>query len=128
MTVRHDNASELESRLDYLKSLVEGSAVEEARSLAKELALAWPEHPRVQYWARVLAPPRVIGRSPATGYSLEREKPWLQRHAHEYPGCWIVLDGERLITADPDLVAARAAAKADGAHDPLFHFQPAEWP
>lgn len=70
----------------------------------------------------------MIGTSPASGRSLEGEKRWLRAHAGEYPGCWLALDGDRLIAADPDLDVVRAAASQDGAVDPLFHFRPgAEW-
>jgi hypothetical protein len=34
---------------------------------------------------------------------LDRERAWLREHGREYPGCWLALDEDRLIAADPDL-------------------------
>ncbi|HTE18124.1 MAG TPA: hypothetical protein VK689_07055 [Armatimonadota bacterium] len=119
-----DPQIELSECLAHLRSMIENGDVEGGRAYIKELEARWPDSDDVKYWARVLAPPKVIGYRPATGYSLEREKDWLTAHAREYPGCWLALDGPRLIAASPDLQSVREAAKLDGATDPLFHFQP----
>jgi len=108
--------------LARLRSLVELSDVEGARAFVKEVETQWPDDDRVRQWARVLAPPRVISTGPASGRTLLREKEWLKCHAREYPGCWLALDGPRLIAANPDLNVVRIAAVEDGAEDPLFHF------
>ena len=118
----------LEESLERLVALVNSSRVEEARHYVKELVSIWPESDRVQHWDRVLAPPRILGWKPAVGGDISGERAWLKAHAHEYPGCWIAVLGDRLIAVDPDLDRVRAAAKADGAVDPLFHFSPARWP
>jgi hypothetical protein len=44
---------------------------------------------------------------------------WLGEHAHEYPGEWIALDGNKLIAHSLDRAAVRAAADASGAYLPL---------
>lgn len=119
-----DPQAELLECLAHLRSLIENGDVEGGRTYVKELEARWPESDDVKYWARVLAPPRVIGFRPASGRTLEREKGWLKAHAREYPGCWLALDGPRLIAASPDLQAVREAAKQDGVTDPLFHRQP----
>lgn len=119
----------LTEALDYVRSLVESSDVEGARAYVRLLEAQWPNEPRVRQWAKVLAPPRVIGRRAGTGSSLAPEKPWIRAHAREYPGCWIALDGDRLLAADPDLDVVIEAVQSDGAVDPLLHFQPdpEEW-
>jgi hypothetical protein len=108
-----------------LRSLVEASRVEDARSLVKQLETRWPDSEEVKSWARVLAPPRFLGRSPASGGSLERERDWLRAHAKDYPGCWLALDGDRLIAADPGFKVVLSAVKSTGVSDALMHFQPA---
>lgn len=45
---------------------------------------------------------------------------WLREHRHEYAGQWIALDGDRLIAHGSDSSAVYAAAKADGARQPLI--------
>src|SRR5438067_209542 len=74
-----------------------GGRVQEAREAVKELEASWPDDHRVQYWARVLAPPRVIptpeehrNRRP-----LDRERAWLKEHAREYPGRWLAVYEDR---------------------------------
>jgi hypothetical protein len=118
----------LQKALDRLQQLVNSSRVEEARSYVKDVIREWPDSERAQHWDRVLAPPRVLEGKPATGGDISGERAWLKAHAHEYPGCWIALLGDRLIAVDPDLDKVRSFAKADGAVDPLFHFSPARWP
>jgi hypothetical protein len=39
---------------------------------------------------------------------------WLREHAHEYPGEWVALLGDRLIAHGPDRAAVRAAHQAAG--------------
>ena len=114
----------LEEALARLKRLVEQSDVEGARAFVREVETAWPEDERVRYWARVLAPPRVVRTGPATGRPRKQEFAWLREHAAEYPGCWIALEGDRLLTADPDLKKVRAVVRQSGVRDALLHFQP----
>jgi hypothetical protein len=121
-------APTLDEAIEHLVALVNTSRVNEARVYVKELVKNWPESERVQHWDRVLEPPRILGWKPAAGGDISGEKAWLKAHAHEYPGCWIALLGDRMIAVDEDLDKVRAAARADGAVDPLFHFSPARWP
>jgi hypothetical protein len=39
---------------------------------------------------------------------------WLREHAHEYPGQWVALLGDRLIAHGPNRADVRAAHKAAG--------------
>jgi hypothetical protein len=51
-------AADLAVALARIKKLIETSAVEEARALAKDMGERWPDDRAPQQWARVLAPPR----------------------------------------------------------------------
>jgi hypothetical protein len=118
---------ELDQRLAQLRDDVSNSRVPEARAAVKELEARWPDSKRVQYWARVLAPPVVV---PTTGPDprsrpRDRERAWLREHRHEYPGCWLAVYEDRLIAADPDLgVVYREARRVLGAEGALLHYQP----
>jgi hypothetical protein len=122
---------DLQQALARLIAMLSNSDVEGARAYVTELVREWPDAERVQHYARVLEPPRILGSRPATGKSFTPgEKAWLKAHAHEYTGCWIALDDDRMIAADPNLGVVRKAARAQGVEDPLLHFtpDPARWP
>ncbi|MGH9939567.1 MAG: DUF5678 domain-containing protein [Blastocatellia bacterium] len=46
---------------------------------------------------------------------------WINEHGNEYPGQWLVLDGDRLLAHGPDLAEVAAAARAAGVRFPLLH-------
>ena len=94
--------------------------VEQARLLAQEMVLRWPGEDRARYWARVLAPPKVTVIPGEPRRDLTRERVWLRTHAGEYPGCWLAVNGDELITADPDLAAVlRTGAASSSETMPL---------
>jgi hypothetical protein len=121
---------ELEQRLAQLRGdISHGGRVPEAREAVKELEARWPEDPRVQNWARVLAPPRVIPTPEAHRHHrpLDRERAWLKQHAREYPGCWLAVYEDRLIAANPDFgVVLTEARKTLGEGKAFLHYQPGE--
>jgi hypothetical protein len=95
--------------VDQLQSLLSGGKVEEARRFAKELEGRWPASDLARRFARVLAPPvaRVVeGKRGISREQSQKESAWLRDHAREYRGCWVILDGDRLIAAHPSLRAA----------------------
>src|SRR5262245_1767554 len=49
---------------------------------------------------------------------------WMERHAREYGGQWVALDGDRLIAHGTEAAAVFAAADADGAYLPLVTYIP----
>ena len=51
-----------------------------------------------------------------------RELKWLTRHAREYAGQWVALDGDRLIAHSTVASEVFEAADADGARLPLVTF------
>ncbi|MGI8550915.1 MAG: hypothetical protein ACR2PL_09040 [Dehalococcoidia bacterium] len=93
-----------------LQSLLTQGRVEEARRFVQELEADWPESDLVRRFGHVLAPPaaRVVAEE-RKGLSREQvraESAWLRMHAKEYPGCWVILQGDRLISVHPRLRSA----------------------
>ena len=115
---------QLTADLDRLRAMVEHEDVEGARAFVKDLEQRWPDSSRVQYWARVLAPP-VARRVPGgAGRSLAREYTWLRAHGRDYPGCWLAVLEDQLLGADPHLgtLLARLREMPRG-NEALLHFQ-----
>jgi hypothetical protein len=129
-TVSPPTDGDLEQRLAQLRDAISrGGLVPKAREAVKELEARWPEDPRVQYWARVLAPPRVIPTPEAHRHRrpLDRERAWLKQHAREYPGCWLAVYEDRLIAADPDFgVVLSEARRTLGEGKAFLHYQPGD--
>ncbi len=81
-------------------ALAEGAYLS-ARELSAEGARRFPEHILLAKYARVLAPPRVIRRQPATKTDIRVNRDWLKQHGDQYRGKWIALrDGELRGVAD----------------------------
>ena len=53
---------------------------------------------------------------------LTREQEWLEEHAKEYVGEWVVLDGARLIGHGIDPRPIVAEARSAGVQSPFVHF------
>src|SRR5438034_776693 len=110
----------LEQNSDYLRAIARLQAlltrgrVEEARGFVKQLEADWPESDLVRRYSRVLAPPvaRVEsgGEKGPSREQTQKEGNWLREHAREYPGCWVILHGDRLIAAHPKLRKAMEQA------------------
>jgi hypothetical protein len=113
--------------LQIRADLSHGGRVPEARAAVKELQARWPEDERVQYWARVLAPPQFIPTPEAHRNTrpIDREREWLIQHRGEYPGCWVAVYEDRLIAADPDLGVVLAETRRQlGDKDAVLYQQP----
>lgn len=104
----------MEADLQRLKSLVENSRVPEARAFVQVLEERWPESPRVQHWARVLAPPRSLPGRDGPNRSHRREIAWLKAHAHEYPGQWLAICEDELVAASASLTDVDEQVRARG--------------
>lgn len=77
-----------------------------ARHLSAEGYRLYPEDAELAKMARILAPPKVLGTSPAnpsTGLDLE----WLRRHATEYQGQWVALNKGEFLAAAPSAHALK---------------------
>ena len=106
-------SDELEEDSEYsrgiakLQSLLTQGRVEEARCLVRQLEANWPESELVRRFSRVLAPPTAHvasgGSKAPSREQTQKEGAWLREHALEYPGCWVILNGDRLIAAHPKL-------------------------
>ena len=111
-----------EAAARQLSELFTASRILQARRVVKDYVARWPESARLQHWDRVLEPPRVIGRRPASLRDLAPEKAWIAAHRDQYRGCWIALVGSRLVAADPQASVVRAAARAYvGRERPIVH-------
>jgi hypothetical protein len=90
-----------------LQSLLTQGKVEEARGFVRQLEADWPESDLVRRFSRVLAPPiaRVEsgGKKAPSREQTQKEGAWLREHAREYAGCWVILEGDRLIATHPKL-------------------------
>ncbi len=112
-----ESSGDHDADLDRLRALVEADRVREARGFVERLVEAWPDSRRVQRWAEVLAPPRILAPTGPPPQFPAREHEWLKRHANEHPGCWIAVHGDQLILADPDLKAVLQAIRDSLGHD-----------
>ena len=102
----------LEADKKRLGSLVIGR-VPEVRELVKVLVEKWPDDEWIRHMAYVLEPP--VARSvPGSNRPFDQEYAWLKAHAHEYHGCWIAMNGDRLIAADPSYGVVHDVVKAIG--------------
>jgi hypothetical protein len=119
-----ESQTELTAALERIRRLIETSAVDEARALAKEMGARWPEDERAQYWARVLAPPRGSVVKGVRSRSLDRERAWLREHAQEYPGQWLAIFGDQLVAADPSLATVlKTVRETPGAETAALYYQ-----
>jgi hypothetical protein len=106
----------LEQNPEYLRGiaklqlLLTRGSVEEARRFVKELEADWPESDMVRRFSHVLALPvaRVMtgGTKGPSREQVRAEGAWLRAHARDYPGCWVILQGDRLISVHPRLRSA----------------------
>ena len=64
------------------------------------------------------APNRICNR--------KAEQEWLGAHGHEYPGQWVALEGDVLLSHGSDARAVRDEARRRGVHRPLLVHVPEE--
>jgi hypothetical protein len=123
-----DDQVDLAAALERIRRLIETSAVDEARALAKEMGARWPEDKNAQHWARVLAPSQGRVVKGVRYRSFDPERAWLQEHAHEYQGQWLAVLGDQLVAAAPSLATVmKTVRETPGAETALLHFQGPGW-
>jgi hypothetical protein len=121
--------TELQEALERVRQLLEAGSVEEARAVAREMVVRWPEAAIAQQTARVLAPPRVISSNGPPVPSRDRERAWLKAHAHEHPGCWLAVYEDRLVGAHADFrEVIRQVRESIGQAEAVLFFQSASPP
>lgn len=105
-----------------IKLALEFNLVDLARELAAAGSNRYRRNATLKRWAHVLAPPVVQEHTGLTIPHHERDRSveWLQRHADEYRGKWVVLSGGELLAAGRGDIrrAIRRIRKATPA--PLF--------
>lgn len=78
-----------------------------ARQISAAGHRLYPEDAELAKMAYILAPPKVLGTSPANpSTSLDLE--WLRRHAVEYQGQWVALNKGQFLAAAPSARALKA--------------------
>jgi hypothetical protein len=114
-----------EAGLNHLRRLLATGQGESARSFVLDLVARYPDSEAVVHFARVLAPPvtrLVPGRQ---GRSLDQDYAWLREHAREYPGRWLAVYQNELISAAPELKTVLAQLHAAPRYqEALLHFEP----
>lgn len=129
---RRDHAVRLMSRalhrsptaanyLRVLKLLLSEDGVLSARKIAQEAVSRFPSNAHLRKLHEVLRPPTVRG---ASGKAIDRsrEVAWLREHREEYRGKWVVLSGDRLVSAANNLSEALEKAERYGLSErPLVH-------
>lgn len=76
-----------------------------ARDLALQGARRFPDHPEIQRYARVLAPPKVKKSTLPTDSSLIANRDWLATRGHSYRGKWVGLRNGQLLGSASSLAA-----------------------
>jgi hypothetical protein len=78
-----------------------------ARELADKGRRVFPNDKRMEQWAIVLAPPKIVGTRPASGdaIGLEESHKWFQNNSAKYKGQWIAVRRGELLGVAPTLKA-----------------------
>jgi hypothetical protein len=86
-----------------IRLALQAGALLMARQLSELGAQRYPDHAKLQKFARILAPPRVIDAhlppDPNAGADIE----WLKTHADEYRGQWVAIQGGELLASAPTM-------------------------
>lgn len=92
-----------EEFIRLIRLALEAGAHVTARELSLMGASFYPSDSELSKYARVLAPPKFLGLSPATGAGIAANREWMKLHGKEYRGQWVaILDGQ-LLGAAPSL-------------------------
>jgi len=96
---------------EYIKALrlaLSIGAHPQARQLAAEGGLRFPENDEMQEYTRLLAPSRIVNAHVPPDLNAAADMRWLKAHREEYLSQWVALRGGTLIVAAPtrkDLLA-----------------------
>jgi hypothetical protein len=74
-----------------------------ARQLATQGAALHPSAPYLQKAARILAPPQVVSRRPASNHARSTNKLWLAANRERYQDQWVALRQGELLGSNPQL-------------------------
>jgi uncharacterized protein DUF5678 len=105
------------STLSYaaqIRELVEREHIPAAKRLVEEALRSGDPDPALLKWRELLAPPLVRSFPHRENEPRrERELSWLEAHAHEYPGQWVAVEGDRLLGHAETLRELKAALPTD---------------
>jgi len=88
-----------------------------ARNLSARGAALYPGHAELQKYARVLAPPRTVRRTPADP-SVKANHDWLVKHGAQYRGKWVAIQNGDLLAVADSFLALKS--KTGDARNALF--------
>ena len=91
-----------EDFINGIKSDFERGGLHIARQLAFRAVKLYPENEKIQYYAHVLAPPKVtvVPSNPERRQSIMADRTWMEKNRLNYIGRWVALrNGELLADA-----------------------------
>ncbi len=95
---------EARSAADFLRAVqlaLSAGAHMAARNLAAQGAQRFPDHSKLEKFARILAPPRVLRTPARPNAGLRANRDWLMTHGTQYRGQWVALcEGQLLGVGD----------------------------
>lgn len=74
-----------------------------AQRIYTEAISRYQNHPDIQRYARLFAPPRVQTRTSPSNPTLKANREWLKSHRNEYRGQWVAVRNGELLAAAPSL-------------------------
>ncbi len=89
--------------VDAAKFAVTVGASRLAMKLAQESVRLFPDNPRCQWAARVIAPGRVVGTKPSSGKDrgMRASMDWIEAHGRSYRKQWIAVSFGKLVASAP---------------------------
>jgi hypothetical protein len=106
-----------------IREHVQREEVGAARRVLAEALRAGADEPNLDHWAKVLAPAKVLGHSPASSTDRGDEVLWFEKNGREYRRQWVAVLGDELLAhaeTYPELRAQLDRLKPAGR--PLVHF------
>lgn len=88
-----------EDYIQIMRLSLEVGAYLLAREVSTQAVNRYPEHTELRKYARLMAPAKVIGTSPATGQSLAANRNWMKANGATYRGQWVMLEDGQLLGA-----------------------------
>lgn len=84
-----------------VKLALEAGAHFAARRLSEQGHKLYPENSQLQYYAKVLAPPKFIRSYKTSNSSIKNNREWMKKESNNYQDKWVALkDGQLVAFAD----------------------------
>lgn len=118
---QHSPSSLSATYADRVRELISEDRIADARQLVEEGLEAISRDPHLNRLRRLLAPPRST-RVDKQDVDRSEEFQWLARHAGEYQGRWVAIQGSELVAAAATLKELRQALRSRELEiPPLIH-------